>query len=184
MRKVVPLFLLLMAGCATVPPPASVREPQTIPQAPVVEEARADVEKHVVERFGAAALARARAAPEFIAALRYPGMPMPPYDTDGHPIKPSVPTALLYRENGQWFAYGINGAEPVLPRWSDQLNTLLAKPELWVEPADGGAVGCTDSGGSYAWLRIADHPEQARIGHCGGSPLTEQLVSGAFLRGI
>lgn len=179
MRKGLFVALLALAGCSQVTPPRQIQS-----QPPVVEAARADLEQKIVDKFGRAALARARSAPEFIAALRYQGLPPPPFDTDGHPIKPHYPTALLFRENGRWFAYGMNGVEPVLPRWSDQLNGLLARPELWAEPADGGEVGCTDSGASYAWLRVAGHPEQARIGHCGGSPLTEQLVSAAFLQGI
>ena len=176
MRKLVFGLLLTVSACAQQKPP-----PPTIALPGVAETARADVEQKVVERFGAAALARARSAPEFIAVLRYPGLPPPPYDTDGHPIKPHYPTALLFRENGRWFAYGMEGVHPMLPRWSAPLDALLANPALWSEPLDGGEVGCTDSGGSYVWLRVGGHPEQARIGHCGGSPLTEQLVSAAFM---
>ena len=151
----------------------------TMPSA--VQSARSDVERLVVERFGLAALKRARSAQEFVAVLRYPGLPMPPYDTDGHPIKPSYPTALLFREDGRWHAYGIDGAHQVLPRWSKPLEALLRDPRLFAEPRDGGVVGCTDSGASYAWLRVAEQPEQTRIGHCGGSPLTERLVSSALM---
>ena len=138
-------------------------------------------ERAVVERFGSAALARAREAGEFVAVLRYQGLPMPPYDTDGHPIKPSHPTALLFRDDGRWFAFGADGAHPVLPRWAQALDEQLASPALWAEPADGGEVGCTDAGASYAWLRVAGRPEHSRIGHCGGSPLTEVLVSAALM---
>ena len=147
----------------------------------VVQEARADVERSVIERFGAAALARARAADEFIAAKRYAGLPMPPYDTDGKPITPTHPTALLFREDGKWFAFGRDGPHPMLPRWVEQLETVLRNPALWVEPIDGGMLGCTDAGASYVWLRVKGRPEQARIGHCGGSPLAEQLVSAALM---
>jgi hypothetical protein len=155
--------------------------PQTAAFSPAVQSAQKDVERAVLERFGAAALARARASSDFIAVLRYPGLPMPPYDTDGHPIKPSYPTALLFREHGQWLAYGASGPHRVLPRWSEPLEALLRDPRLFAEPSDGGPVGCTDAGASYVWLRIKGRPEQARVGHCGGSPLTDQLVSAAFM---
>jgi hypothetical protein len=161
---------------------ACVRAPVTpaaIP--PAVQAARGEVEQAVVERFGAAALERARGADEFVAVLRYPGLPMPDHDTDGRPIKPSYPTALLYRENGRWFAFGVGGAHPVLPRWSQPLEALLRDPRLLAEPVDGGVLGCTDAGASYALLRISPGAEHARIGHCGGSPLTEQLVSAALM---
>jgi hypothetical protein len=103
--------------------------PAAIP--PAVQAARGEVEQAVVERFGAAALERARGADEFVAVLRYPGLPMPDHDTDGRPIKPSYPTALLYRENGRWFAFGVGGAHPVLPRWSQPLEALLRDPGCW-----------------------------------------------------
>jgi hypothetical protein len=175
MRVILAALCLALAGCAQQPPVQAVIVP------PVVQEARADVERHVVEQFGAAALARARAAPEFIAVLRYPGLPQPPYDTDGHPIKPHYPTALLFRENGKWFAFGMDGVHAMLPRWSGPLDDLLQRPALWSEPVDGGMLGCTDAGGSYVWMRVRGHAEQARIGHCGGSPLTEQLVGAALM---
>jgi hypothetical protein len=143
--------------------------------------AQIDVENAVTKRFGTAALARARLADEFIAVLRYPGLPMPDHDTDGHPIKPTFPTGLLFKENGKWFAHGINGLHPILPRWSQRLEAALQNPALWAEPVTGGVIGCTDAGASYAWLRVAGHREQARIGHCGGSPLTEELVSAALM---
>jgi hypothetical protein len=176
MRPLLLALLLPLAACAQAPVP---RARTTVPA--VVESARVDLESRVVERFGAAALARARSAPEFIAVLRYSGLPAPPYDTDGHPIKPSYPTALLFRENGRWFAYGMNGVRPILPRWSGPLDELLQRPDLWAEPVDGGLLGCTDAGASYVWLRVRGHAEQARIGHCGGSPLTERLVSAALM---
>ena len=177
MRFWIPIVSLGLAACAqTVPPVSTATSPP-----PEVQTARNDVERMVIERFGAPALARARGADEFLAALRYPGLPMPDHDTDGHPIKPSFPTALLFREQGRWYAYGIDGIHPMLPRWSAQLETLLNDPRLWAEPADGGVLGCTDAGASYVWLRIQGHPEQARVGHCGGSPLTEQLVSASFM---
>lgn len=175
MRSFFPAALLPIAGCVQQPPaPVAI-----VPAA--VESARADVERHVVEDFGAGALARARSAPEFIAVLRYPGLPMPPYDTDGHPIKPHSPAALLFREKGRWLAFGRDGVHPMLPRWSASLDGVLARPDLWSEPVDGGPVGCTDAGASYAWLRVRGHGEQARIGHCGGSPITEELVSAALM---
>jgi hypothetical protein len=173
-RILLVLCIISLAACGRAPPPAPALSPAS-------ESVRQEVEQAVVERFGAAALARARSADEFIAVLRYPGLPMPPHDTDGHPIKPSYPTGLLFREKGQWFAYGMGGLHPMLPRWSEQLERSVRDPRLWAEPPDGGVVGCTDAGASYAWLRIAGHPEHARIGHCGGSPLTEQLVATALM---
>jgi hypothetical protein len=175
MRIAIALSLLAISGCSPAPPAA------VAPPSPAVQTARSEVERSAVERFGQAALARARSADEFVAALRYPGLPMPPYDTDGKPITPVFPTALLYREKGQWFAYGMGGAHPVLPRWSQQLEAVLRNPGLYAEPADGGLVGCTDAGASYVWMQVKGRPEQARIGHCGGSPLTEQLVSAALM---
>ena len=174
MRCAAARLLLMVAGCAPVAAP--------VPAVPAaVQSARADVERSVVERYGAAALARARSADEFIAVKHYPGLPMPDHDTDGHPIKPFYPTALWFREDGRWLAFGMDGVHPVLPRWSDRLEAVIANPALWQEPADGGLLGCTDAGGSFAWLRIKGHPAQARIGHCGGSPLTEQLVRAALM---
>jgi hypothetical protein len=168
------LFSLLFMGCTS-----GVIPPSQMPAA--VRLARADVEKAVLERFGGAALARARAADGFVAVLRYPGLPMPDHDTDGHPITPAYPTALLFQEKGRWYAYGMQGLHPMLPRWSERLQSVLRDPRLWNEPVTGGPVGCTDAGASYAWLRVAGHDEQARIGHCGGSPLTEELVSAALM---
>jgi hypothetical protein len=174
MRIAACLFSLLFIGCTSGAIP-----PSQMPAA--VRLAQADVEKAVVERFGEAALARARAADGFIAVLRYPGLPMPDHDTDGHPITPTYPTALLFHEKGRWYAYGMQGLRPVLPRWSERLESVLRDPRLWNEPITGGAAGCTDAGASYAWLRVAGHEEQTRIGHCGGSPLTEELVSAALM---
>jgi hypothetical protein len=174
MRLVACLSALSMVGCAPV---ATSRVP--VPAAARL--AQIDVEKAVTERFGATALARARSADEFVAVLRYRGLPMPDHDTDGHPIRPTFPAGLLFRENGKWFAYGVDGFHPVLPRWSEQLERVLRNPALWSEPVTGGVLGCTDAGASYAWLRVAGQSEQARIGHCGGSPLTEELVSAALM---
>ena len=175
MRIAIALLLLAFAGCAA-PAPVAVTSPS-----PAVQSAQKEVEQSVLARFGEAALARARRADEFIAAVRYPGLPMPPHDTDGKPITPVYPTALMYREMGQWFAYGMGGVHPVLPRWSQQLETVVRDPRIFAEPAHGGFVGCTDAGASYVWMRVEGRPEQTRIGHCGGSPLTEQLVSAALM---
>jgi hypothetical protein len=75
----------------------------------------------------------------------------------------------------------MDGLHPVLPRWSQQLESVLRDPRLFSEPVDGGFVGCTDAGASYAWMKVEGRAEQARIGHCGGSPVTEQLVSAALM---
>ena len=175
MRVFACFLSMTMVGCTAIAP----NSPANVPAAARL--ARIDVEKAVADRFGAEAVARARSADEFIAVLRYPGLPMPDHDTDGHPITPTYPSALLFRENGRWFAYGMNGLHPVLPRWSERLETMLRNPNLWLEPVTGGPVGCTDAGASYAWLRVAGQPEHARIGHCGGSPLTEEVVSAALM---
>ena len=174
MRIAACLFSVVIIGCTS----GVIPSPQ-IPAA--VRLAQADVEKAVVERFGGAALARARAADGFVAVLRYPGLPMPDHDTDGHPIPPTYPTALLFHEKGRWYAYGMRGLHPVLPRWSERLEIVLRDPRLLDEPITGGPVGCTDAGASYAWLRVPGRDEQTRIGHCGGSPLTEELVSAALM---
>ena len=173
MRVIACALLVAMASCSPVP---------AVVDAPAAARlAQVDVEKAVVERFGSAALTRARSADQFVAVLRYPGLPLPDHNTDGRAIVPSYPTALLFWENGHWFAYGADGSHQVLPRWSDQLNSLLSNPRLWSEPVTGGPIGCTDAGASYAWVKVRDHAEHTRIGHCGGSPLTEELVSVALM---
>ena len=174
MRVAIVLAMLALPGCMT--PHAAVE-----PLSPTLQSAQREVERSVVDRVGSAALAEARRADEFVAVLRYPGLPMPPYDTDGKPITPTYPTALLYRQKGQWFAFGMDGVHPVLTRWSRQLEGLLRDPRLFAEQAEGGVVGCTDAGASYVWLRVQGRAEQVRIGHCGGSPLTEQLAGAALM---
>lgn len=173
MRLLACIPFLMMVACTPVATPKV-----TVPAAARL--AQTDVEKAVTERFGAAALTRARLAHEFIAVLRYPGLPSPDHDTDGHPIKPVFPTGLLFKENGKWFAYGLKDLHPVLPRWSERLEAALRSPTIWSEPVTGGFLGCTDAGASYAWLKVAGQIEHTRIGHCGGSPLTEELVSAAL----
>src|SRR5215203_4483139 len=157
MRLVACISALMMMGCTPVAT-SGVEVPAAARLAQI------DVEKAVTERFGGSALARARSANEFIAVLRYPGLPMPDHDTDGHPIKTTYPTGLLFKENDKWFAYGIDGLHSVLPRWSERLEAVLRNPALWSEPVTGGVIGCTDAGASYAWLRAAGHSEQTRIG--------------------
>jgi hypothetical protein len=81
MRIALLLSLLAVSGC--VQPRV-----QVAALSPAEQSIQREVEQAVVKRFGAAALTRARAADQFIAVLRYPGLPMPPYDTDGKPIEP------------------------------------------------------------------------------------------------
>ena len=149
-----------LAGCV-VPPPAAEphgRPLEVLPADVALAEAEADLLTTARERFGAAMLDRALAAPIHLIAKRFVGMAPPPPPGAGAGWRPPTPTALLSKERGTWMAATEAGWRQVRPEASDTLDTILAGRALWNESATIQA--CPDYGANLLLLK---RPESARI---------------------
>jgi hypothetical protein len=171
------LPLLLPACAASVVPPASTvaateSRPDFIPA-----EVRSDLEKSARTKFGAALTDQALAAPTFLLAKHYMGLPPPAIlQPDGTYSFAEPPMSMLIRRDGQWLAARAGlGFVPVAAEKASAIDLLLRNDRLWSEP-DHGRPTCTDAGASLLWLRTAGRRAVTRKGACGATQLTEKLV--------
>ena len=170
-----------LAACAvpteTVAPPAYGDRPlEVLPPGFDAALVRGDLLATARERYGAAAVERALAAPAHLAVKRFAGMAPPPPPGAGPEWRPPTPSALLVRENNGWSVATRTGRRAVQPDAAAELDTLLADPRFWSEPPY--VSPCPDAGASLLLLKLPGRSETVRNSTC--SSLAERLVSAAL----
>jgi hypothetical protein len=180
------LAAVLAAACTTAPPPGEDLAPASAERPSENREwsdrqIQEDVEQSVRERFGEAALGRARAADAVIMSKLYRGMPLPPkQQPDGSWVAAPHPVALMVREKGQWLKAGESGFAPADAPAQIEVEALLGSAAFWGEAARIPQGGCTDGGSTLFVIRMPRQEPQVRQGTCGGPPLHNRLISAVY----
>ena len=140
-------------------------------------EVQSDLEKSARQKFGAALTDQALAAPTFILAKHYMGLPPPAIlQPDGTYTFADPPMAMLVRRDGQWLtARAGQGWVPVASDKAGAIDLLLRDARFWNEP-DHSRPTCTDAGASLLWLKAPERRAITRRGACGATQLTEKMV--------
>jgi hypothetical protein len=167
------LALLILAGvaaCAT-PEPAPVttaeangRPLDTLPADTRLAGVREDLLATAADRFGAAELSEARAAPAYLIVKRFIGMAPPPPPGAGADWRPRPAAALLVRRAEGWMVATANGWRRADQTAAAELDQLIADPAFSSEPAY--TPPCPDYGASQLLLKVPGHSETVRNSLC------------------
>ena len=137
---------------------------------------RSDLLATAREHYGAAAVERALSSPGQLVVKRFAGMAPPPPPGAGPDWRPPTPSALLVRENNGWQVATETGWRAARSEAAAELDTLLADPRFWSEPAY--VPPCPDAGASLLLLKLPGRAEAVRNSTC--TSLAERLVSAAL----
>ena len=174
------LATLAVAACAQPQAPALDPAPSrpldTQPAGASLTSVRADLLATARERYGAAAVERALAAPTHLIVKRFAGMAPPPPPGAGADWRPPTPSALLMGEAGRWLAATPDGWRPVDATAGVQIDAMLASPRLWSE--DAYTPPCPDFGSSNVLLKVPGRAETVRSALC--SSAAADLVQAAL----
>ena len=169
------LAALVLAGVAGCAAPAPTPDPVTadsgnprpldiLPAEADLARVRADLLATAADRFGAAALSEARAAPTHLAVKRFVGMAPPPPPGAGADWRPMPAAALLVRRAQGWMAATGNGWRRADADAAIELDAIIADPAFWSEPAY--TPPCPDFGASLLLLTVPGHSETVRNSTC------------------
>lgn len=171
---------MLIAGCTGPQPdpvtPGSVRPLEILPAGADLRAVRADLLATARERYGAAAVERALAAPTHLIVKRFVGMSPPPPPGAGPDWRAPTPSALLIRDGGAWRTATPDGWRPARADAAARLDALLADARLRTEPAY--TPPCPDFGASNLVLKLPGQPEAVRNALC--SSAAADLVEAAL----
>ena len=165
------LVLASVAGCAVPAPDAGApadtigaRPLDTLPAEAGLARVRDDLLATAADRFGAAALSEARAAPTHLVAKRFVGMapPAPPGASAGW--RPTPAAALLVRRTEGWMVATETGWRRAGDEATTELDQIMADPTFWSEPAY--TPPCPDFGVSLLLLKLPGHSETVKNSTC------------------
>lgn len=179
--RVLPLFAALgLAGCVQPQPPVMEPVPgrglDTQPAGADLASVRADLLATARERYGAAAVERALAAPTHLIVKRFAGMVPPPPPGAGPGWRAPTPTAMLIRDANGWLAATPDGWRAARAEAAAEVEALLAGTGLWSEPPY--TPPCPDFGSSNALVKVPRRAETVRAALCSGA--AADLVQGAL----
>src|SRR5687768_17729321 len=149
------LIIASLGACATpAPDPVldSARPLDVLPGDAELTRVRADLLATAADRFGAAALAEARAAPTHVLVKRFVGMAPPPPPGAGANWRPTPAAALLVRRAVGWMVATGTGWRRAGDEAASELDQIVADPAFWSEPAY--TPPCPDFGASLLLLKI------------------------------
>ena len=182
-RRLATLLVPCLTACtvptATTEAPASGGRPlEVLPPGFDAALVRADLLSTARERFGAAAVEAALAAPAHLIVKRFAGLPPPPPPGAGADWRAPTPSAVLVRDGGIWRTATAEGWRRVQAEAAAELDALLSDAHFWSEPAY--VPPCPDAGASLLLLKLPGRSETVRNSTC--TSLAERVVSAA-LRG-
>jgi hypothetical protein len=175
------LFMLALAalsGCT----PATMRNLRPVGSAPTdyveslprgfdAQQVKADLERAIVERFGAAALKRAQSAEAYVLSRHYQGLPQPILPGQDPPLPIA---ALMIFERNVWYRAERGGVfRPLTRAQEQQWLAVLADTGPWAEPTFANPT-CTDAGATYLIASLPDRPFLLRAANC-ATPKSERL---------
>ena len=146
------------------PVEASGRPLDTLPGDADLVRVRDDLLATAADRFGAAALSEARAAPAHLVVKRFVGMAPPPPPGAGADWKLTPAAALLVRRADGWMVAAGTGWRRADQEAAAELDTIIADPTFWSEPAY--TPPCPDFGASLLLLKAPRHSETVRNSTC------------------
>ena len=177
------LVFASLAACAAPAPDAAApvdttpaRPLDTLPAEAGLDRVREDLLATATDRFGAAALSEARAAPAHLVVKRFVGMAPPPPPGAGADWKLTPAAALLVKRAEGWMVATGTGWRRADATAASELDELIADPGVWSEPAY--TPPCPDFGASLLLLKVPGHSETVRNSMCtsGGSRLVEAAL--------
>ena len=165
------LMIASVAACAApTPGPVTAAETaigrplDTLPAEPDPRLVRQDLLATAADRFGAAALAEARATPTHLVVKRFAGMAPPPPPGAGMDWRPTPAAALLVRRAEGWMVATGAGWRRANHDASIELDRIIADPLFWSEPAY--TPPCPDFGASLLLLKVPRNAETVRNSTC------------------
>ena len=165
------LVSAVVTACAAPPPePAApadtttARPLDTLPGDAELTRVREDLLATAADRFGAAALSEARAAPTHLVVKRFVGMAPPPPPGAGVDWKPTPAAALLVRRAEGWVVATGTGWRRADGEAANELDGIIADAAFWTEPAY--TPPCPDFGASLLLLKAPGHSETVRNSMC------------------
>jgi hypothetical protein len=181
------LTALILAGVAACAAPGPAPEPvttaeansrplDTLPGDADLARVREDLLATAADRFGAAALSEARAAPAHLVVKRFVGMAPPPPPGAGADWKLTPAAALLARRAEGWMVATGSGWRRADAEAASELDQLIADAAFWSEPAY--TPPCPDFGASLLLLKTPGHSESVRNSMCtsGASRMVEAAL--------
>ena len=161
-------MMIVIAACAQpeAPPAADAggRPLEVMPPGFDPALVRSDLLATARERFGAAAVERAMAAPTHLIAKRFAGMPPPPPPGAGPDWRAPTPAALLIREGSAWLVATPDGWRPANAAAAVEIDALLGDARFWSEPAY--TEPCPDFGANLLLLKMSAKAETVRNSLC------------------
>jgi hypothetical protein len=165
------LVIASVAACAAPAPDptapagtATARPLDTLPAEADLARVREDLLATAADRFGAAALSEARAAPAHLVVKRFVGMAPPPPPGAGADWKLTPAAALLARRAEGWMVATGSGWRRAGDEAATELDQIMADPALWSEPAY--TPPCPDFGASLLLLKAPGQSETVRNSLC------------------
>src|SRR5215212_6523749 len=142
MKVELTLAALIVAGVAACAAPEPLPDPvtttersgrplDTLPGDADLARAREDLLATAADRFGAAALSEARAAPAHLVVKRFVGMAPPPPPGAGADWKLTPAAALLVRRAEGWVVATGTGWRRADQEAAAELDTIIAHPAFW-----------------------------------------------------
>jgi len=159
-----------------VAPPAAPRPLEVLQGDASLATARSDLIATARDKFGAAAVDRALAAPTHLLVKRYAGMVPPPPPGADPDWRPATPAALLIRESSGWLVATPSGWRAANAGPARELDRIITDAAFWREPAFTPA--CPDYGAQLLLLRTAGKAETVRNSQC--SSQAAQAVEAAL----
>ena len=174
MKMQLALAALVIAGVAAcaghAPDPAApagtptARPLDTLPGDADLARVRDDLLATAADRFGAAAVAEARAAPTHLVVKRFVGMAPPPPPGAGADWRPTPAAALLVKRAEGWMVATGSGWRPADGEAASELDQLIADAAFWSDPAY--TPPCPDFGASLLLLKAPGQSETVRNSMC------------------
>ena len=161
------LILATLVACAApAPDPVleSARPLDVLPGDAELTRVREDLLATAGDRFGAAALAEARAAPTHLVVKRFVGMAPPPPPGAGADWRPVPAGALLVRRAEGWMVAAGTGWRRADAEAAGELDRIVADPAFWSEPTS--TPPCPDYGASLLLLKVPGRSETVRNSMC------------------
>lgn len=176
MKVQLALAALIIAGVAACAMPAPSPVPITeaaaangrpldaLPAEADLTRVRQDLLATAADRFAAAALSEARAAPTHLVVKRFVGMAPPPLPGAGSDWRPTPAAALLVRRAEGWMVATVTGWRRAGQEAAIELDRIIADPAFWSQPAY--TPPCPDFGASLLLLKVPRHSETVRNSTC------------------
>jgi hypothetical protein len=179
---VILLIVFGLASCTAAPQqvasghPATGRPLDTLPAEADLELVRQDLIATASDRFGSEEAKDALAAPTYLVAKRFAGMPPPPPPGAGPDWVAPTPTALLIKRQDRWMVATGNGWRPAKADAAAELDQILSNPGFWSEPAY--VPPCPDYGASLLLLKMPGKTATVRKSTC--TSVAEKAVFAAL----